>query len=241
MAEQPDPDERADPATSDLPLEDPRWIPLITEHKRLAERLTSNGLAAADLTKAMADGVIRSMGRRASGRELLSSDVWANGYELFWSRIYGLEVHPRMRKSGPYVPVRGWVFFLWKPDIDKFWLRFELPPVPDQRPETSAAAIDPSIPDGSTQSRVNDEQRSQKDDRQSRRRADRATAQRLRARTVLTRLFPSQVYPLRSKAPDADLWRSFCNEWDRFEGKQGLSPNLRPSRSTVLREAGRKD
>ena len=144
-------------------------------------------------------------------------------------------------KAGAYVPVRRGVLFVWKPDIDKFWLRFELPPVPDQRPETSAAAIDPFAQDSSTRSHVNDEQRSQKDDRQSRRRADRAAAQRLRARTVLTRLFPSQVYPLRSKVPDTDLWRSFCDEWDRFEGKQGVSPNLRPSLSTVLREVGRKD
>jgi hypothetical protein len=66
-------------------------------------------------------------------------------------------------------------------------------------------------------------------------------AQRLRAQTVLTRLFPNHDYPLRSELPDPDLWRSFCDEWDRVEGEQGVSSNLQPSRSTVLREVGRKD
>ena len=240
MAKQPDAGERADPPAGDLPLEDPRWIPLMPEHKRLTERLTSGYLAAGDFTKAMAEGAIRCMERTVSERKPISPTFWGD-HELDWSPTFGLGIRPRMRKSGAYVPVRRGVLFVWKPDIDKFWLRFELPPVPDQRPETSAAAIDPFAQDSSTRSHVNDEQRSQKDDRQSRRRADRAAAQRLRARTVLTRLFPSQVYPLRSKVPDTDLWRSFCDEWDRFEGKQGVSPNLRPSLSTVLREVGRKD
>ena len=35
--------------TGDLPLEDPRWIPLMPEHKRLTERLTSGYLAAGRL------------------------------------------------------------------------------------------------------------------------------------------------------------------------------------------------
>jgi hypothetical protein len=121
------PNEAADPRGGDLPLEDPRWIPLIIEHKRLAERLTSSGLAAGDLTKAMADGVIRSMGRKAGGRELLSSKFWAKDYELYWSRIHGLELHPR-RRGNVYVPVRGWVFFIWEPDRDKLWPPNPSPP-----------------------------------------------------------------------------------------------------------------
>jgi hypothetical protein len=237
MSEPADSDERADPSAGDLPLEDPRWIPLTTEHKRLAERLSSGGLAAGDLTQSMADGAIRSMGRSARGRELLSPGFWANNYELDSWRMDDLGLRRRMRKSRPYARVRGLVLFVWKPDIDKFWLRFELPPVTDR---INTAAIDPPVAGSSTQPRVNDEQWSQKDDRQSRQRTHRVAAQRQRARAVLTRLFPSHDYPLRSQVPDPDLWRSFCEEWDRVEGARGVSLNLRPSRSTVLREVGRK-
>lgn len=105
-------------------------------------------------------------------------------------------------------------------------------------PEPNA---DAPVADSSTESRVNDEQRSRKDERRSRKRTRYAAAQRQHAQTVLTRLFPNHAYPLRSQVPDADLWRSFCDEWQRVEGKRGVSLNLRPSRSTVLREVGRKD
>jgi hypothetical protein len=142
MAEQPDPDERADPSAGDLPLEDPRWIPLIPEYKRLAERLGSYQLATLDFTKAMADGVIRCMRRRVvdGGCELLPPGIWAILYlgpDLHSGTVM---IFPRKISDRN---VSGLVYYIWKPDIDKFWLRFELPPVPDQRLEANAAAIDP--------------------------------------------------------------------------------------------------
>jgi hypothetical protein len=144
MAEKADgeskPNEAADPRADDLPLEDPRWVPLVTEYKRLAERLASSSLAFADLAKAVADGVIRCMWRWESHRELLPPDIWANDYKLEPGMRGGFAILPRR----PSLRLHDWALFGWKPDIDKFWLRFELPPVPDQGPETNAAAIDQS-------------------------------------------------------------------------------------------------
>ena len=131
------------PSAGDLPLEDPRWIPLITEHRRLAERLSSGYLAALDLTRAIVDVPLRCMGRLGERRELVPRSFWAE-HELVCSTAttgLGLDLglRRRMLKSGPYARVRAGALFVWKPDIDKFWLQFELPPVPDQRLE----AIDP--------------------------------------------------------------------------------------------------
>jgi hypothetical protein len=159
MPEQPNADERVDPSAGDLPLEDPRWIPLIAEHKRLAARLASNHLAAEDLAKAMADGVVRSMRRwgdehelappdfpPSRERKLVPPDYWVR-QELVYTKTFGLTVRLRMPRGSANTSARrgwvvvGWVFFVWKPDIDRFWLRYELPPVPDQK--LDAVAIDP--------------------------------------------------------------------------------------------------
>jgi hypothetical protein len=118
------PNEAADPRGGDLPLEDPRWIPLVTEYKRLAERLASSSLAFADLAKAMADGVIRCMWRWEDHRELLPPDIWANDCKLEPGMRGGLAILPRRPSLRPH----DWALFGWKPDIDKFWLRFEPPP-----------------------------------------------------------------------------------------------------------------
>jgi hypothetical protein len=131
------PNEAPDPRAGDLPLEDPRWVALIPEHRRLTERLSSGGLAAADFTKAMADGVVRCMGRRAGGRELVPPSFWVD-YELDWGTRSGLGVRPRMRKSGAYVHVRGWVFFIWKPDVDKLWPANPSPPAEESKVEQEA-------------------------------------------------------------------------------------------------------
>jgi hypothetical protein len=148
MPEQPNADERVDPSAGDLPLEDPRWTPLIPEHRRLAERLGSGYLAAVSLTDAGAAGDIRYMGARLDKRglrELLPLTLWV-AFELRdsnWttfgiSQTRSLGVHPR--RGGGYIPP-PYVLFAWKPDLDRFWLRFELPPVTDQK--LDAVAIDP--------------------------------------------------------------------------------------------------
>jgi hypothetical protein len=56
----------------------------------------------------------------------------------------------------------------------------------------------------------------------------------------LARMYPEHDYPSRAALSDAELWNSFCEEWDRDEGRRGVSRNFRPSKSTVLRTVGRK-
>lgn len=140
------PNEAADPRGGDLPLGDPRWIPLVAEFKRLVARLASNHLAAEDLDRAVEGGAIRCMRRWADEhnlspsefsasreRKLVPSDYWIR-QELVYTEAFGLTVRLRAPKGGAPAPphsgwaVVGWAFFGWKPDVDRFWLRYE-PPV----------------------------------------------------------------------------------------------------------------
>jgi hypothetical protein len=67
-------------------------------------------------------------------------------------------------------------------------------------------------------------------------------AQRIRARTVLKRLFPGGGYPTEAEVSSLDLWDRFCTEYDRLEAQaEPPSKFSRPSKETVLREVGRKD
>jgi hypothetical protein len=134
-------DEKAEPSADDLPFESSCWVLLIPEYKRLAERLGSYQLATLDFTRAMADSVIRCMRRRVldGGCELLPPGIWAILYlgpDLSSGTVM---IFPRKISDRH---VSGFVYYVWKPDIDKFWLRFELPPVPDPDRETNAAVID---------------------------------------------------------------------------------------------------
>jgi hypothetical protein len=104
------------------------------------------------------------------------------------------------------------------------------------KPKTDAPTVDDSP--GSC---IDDAQAPQKDERQSRQRTRYAGAKSNRALAVLGRMYQDHVYPTRSEVPDSVLWELFVKEWARVEGARGLSLNLRPSQSTVLRIIGRKD
>ena len=112
---------------------------------------------------------------------------------------------------------------------------------PPAAPPPSEPKTDAPIESSSTESRADAEQRSQKNERQSRHRVRYAGAASKRALAVLKRMYPGHAYPTKSEVSDTDLWESFVEEWSSVEGAKGLSLNLRPSRSTVLRMVGRKD
>ena len=256
MAEPLSVDEKADPLAGDLPLEDPRWILLIPVQQRLKERVGSSALADIDLNQALANGAVRCHVRFAANgkREWLPSDLWIHHQFHTWSDGV-LTISRRQPKPGSAIvrPIPG-VLYVWKPDIDKFWLKFELPPVPEKRLETDAPAIDPPasaapplepktdapIITSLTEARVNDGG-PQRDERQSRRRDRSPGTKSVSALVVLARIYPDYAYPTRAELPDAGLWKLFVAEWDKVEGKKKLSLNLRPSPSTVLRVTGRKD
>jgi hypothetical protein len=106
-----------------LPLDSPNWVPLAEAHAELSKRRGSGDIAAKVLTKHMAEEHIRSMrwrvGKWPPGpeQELLAGAFWRDEYELYSSNR--LLVVPRVR-SGQIVGERGFVFYVWGPDLKKF-------------------------------------------------------------------------------------------------------------------------
>jgi hypothetical protein len=140
-----------------LPLDSPDWTPFDVLHPLVCPQTGDRRFADRDLTDAMANGRVRSMRRRISPRadkperKLLLPSFWAD-YELnsSWSdiavcdgeqRLLVVERDPppppwRLEPVPPeldramglrVVPLRGYVFYAWKPDCKKiFGLRIAL-------------------------------------------------------------------------------------------------------------------
>ena len=132
-----------------LPLDSPNWTPLDELHPLVCAQTGDRRFADRDLTDAMATDRVRSMRRRVSPRadeperELLLPSFWAD-YQLNSDTGAGdgeqqlLVVErarcpqpPWLREGVPPglnrtmlglrgVPLRGYVFYAWKPDCKKF-------------------------------------------------------------------------------------------------------------------------
>jgi hypothetical protein len=133
-----------------LPLDSPDWTPFDVLHPLVCAQTGDRRFADRDLTDAMANGRVRSMRRRVSPRadeperELLPRSFWAD-YQLNSDAGAGggeppLLVVERARCSQPSglrepvpprlnrmmlglrgVPLRGYVFYAWKPDCKKIF------------------------------------------------------------------------------------------------------------------------
>jgi len=107
-----------------LPLDDARWLPMTDAHGELTRRTGDRSLSARDLTDGLMVGRVRCMRRRLRpgserARELVSHAFWALHRLDSWSDA--LLVVPRVQ-AGPLVAsVRGFVFYVWKPDFEKLW------------------------------------------------------------------------------------------------------------------------
>jgi len=131
-----------------LPLDSPNWTPLDDLHPLVCAQTGDRRFADRDLTDAMATDRVRSMRRRVSPRadeperELLLPSFWAD-YQLNSDTGAGdgeqrlLVVErarcpqpPWLREGVPLglnrtmlglrgVPLRGYVFYAWKPDCKK--------------------------------------------------------------------------------------------------------------------------
>jgi hypothetical protein len=131
----------AEPET--LPFDDPRWLPIGEAHRLVTARLGHRRLAAIDLMDALTDGRVRCLRRSlVSGeRSLAPASLWS-GYELqSWSD--GLHVCPRRTPADGtgtrlIIPVRGWVFYVWRPDFERRWPAAKAPdgPPPNERVAT---------------------------------------------------------------------------------------------------------
>lgn len=126
-----------------LPLDDPRWLPIGEAHRRLLPFTASTRLASLDLMQALEHGLVRCLSRstRDGGRGLVPASFWT-GYELsHWSD--GLMIAPRRGHRDPrfpdvVIPVRGSVFYVWRPDFEKRWsFASELSAPPEAASSTS--------------------------------------------------------------------------------------------------------
>jgi hypothetical protein len=132
-----------------LHLVSPDWTPLIQVHRFVCEQTGDRRVADRDLTDAMANGSVRSMRRWISPpadkpeRERLLPSFWADhkldsyaGCEdeepLLVVKRDPLPVPTWLRGGVPPglnrtmlglrgVPLRGYMFYAWKPDYKKIW------------------------------------------------------------------------------------------------------------------------
>jgi hypothetical protein len=107
-----------------LPLESPHWLPL-DDARRLRHEATGNrSLIAGDLTGALLSGHLRCMRRRIGrgvgpNRELVPSSFWAGHRLDSWTDA--LLVRARTHRGGVVQTLRGFVFYVWKPDLERIW------------------------------------------------------------------------------------------------------------------------
>jgi hypothetical protein len=108
-----------------LPLGGPHWLPLDDAHRLHHEATGNRFLAAGDLTGALLSGHLRCMRRRVGrgvgpGREFVPSAFWASYRLDSWRDA--LLIRARIRQQGKAVEaLRGYVFYVWKPDLEKIW------------------------------------------------------------------------------------------------------------------------
>jgi hypothetical protein len=99
---------------------DARWLPIEAAPALLAERTTA---LAIDLTDALLRGHLRCIRSAAGERKRVAASAWR--YQLILSSGKdGLRVlrRPQPGEYGdPVKSVRGWVFYVWKPDFDRIW------------------------------------------------------------------------------------------------------------------------
>ena len=137
-----------------LPLDDPRWLPLADAHARLGRRTGSPGLAARDLSDAMKSGDVRSLRRpigRGSGpdRELLAKSFWT-AHELYSGSALLVVDRSRGGQIITAAAARGFAFFVWSPDLERYWPGICPEPAPKRvdtpKPGSAAAWIDELYP-----------------------------------------------------------------------------------------------
>jgi hypothetical protein len=102
-----------------LPLDDPRWLPLVEGHRQVTVRTGNAILAATDLTIALDDKLVSSKRRHLSDlrHELVPDNYW--GYFGPHEVSTDSEGRPFVRESLSERPISDWVFYVWQPDLDK--------------------------------------------------------------------------------------------------------------------------
>jgi hypothetical protein len=129
--------------STELPLDDFRWVMLDIPHRWLTERVGNPHFAAEDLTRALATppphgvrtmrrylGRFRDLKRPDVEREQLPFSFWTVFYLLAWSD--GLRLGVRNRGVDYPVPLFG--TYAWKPDLVVRWPEMFAPVAPVSAP-----------------------------------------------------------------------------------------------------------
>jgi hypothetical protein len=137
-----------------LPLDDPRWVPLANVHRLFQERLGSPHLAATDLTEALRSPRLRSMVRymprerihrpELPKRKLWSADDWDQHEIQYWSDGLLVAVKQPSRGVGVQVLRVYGYFFVWEPDVKEFFGD----KTTTSKPGSAAAWVDELCPNG---------------------------------------------------------------------------------------------
>ena len=113
------------------PLDDKRWQTLTMAHHTRSEQLIGKRFsshASSQLIEALRSGKLRCMREsrtNPSEREPVPASFW-QGLKIYvepdLSLIQILVGHPiQGEPSAIFGQIYGWVFFVWKPDIDRLW------------------------------------------------------------------------------------------------------------------------
>jgi hypothetical protein len=125
-------------AADELPLDDPRWLPLHDVVVRVCRRTEHLGLAAIDVTDALAAGRIRAMQRSRTERELPPASYWGNilvlgkDFHAIVAKPDGLRV-AYFNSAG--IPTTGplTAIYAWWPDCHKVWPELWHEPEPEPK------------------------------------------------------------------------------------------------------------
>jgi hypothetical protein len=119
-----------------LPLNDPRWLAMKAAIDLREQQTADVGLALRDIEQAMASGKLRSMRRDLAGgeAELVAAVFWEThfvGYLTPLSVIICRQTDSDRYKTDEYGNLAaerldGWAFYIWKPDLEKYWLTTKL-------------------------------------------------------------------------------------------------------------------
>jgi len=118
----------------ELPLDDPRWLPLAAAYTVICQRTGDPYLAARDLTGALADERLRSMRRSVEpfnpSRELLPPSFWAKHEIDSWDgKLFVVTTRVGANVRGSSISA---AFYVWRPDFEKIWPTEHGPPAEPQ-------------------------------------------------------------------------------------------------------------
>jgi hypothetical protein len=132
---------KGDHTPDPLPLDDPRWMPMLTAHHLVSEQLTGVRLswrASDDVVEKLQSGKLRCMRLTTAKpikRELVEASFW-NDHEIVvdfgFVQIYRGPPGPIVRD--PHTRINGWEFYIWKPDLEQLWFATAPPPSSPDEP-----------------------------------------------------------------------------------------------------------